>query len=234
MSASGKAYDYSLFKRVFGFVKPHRRVFNLTVLLTILLACVSPLRPVITQITIDNYIVHGDKQNLLNFTLLMLGLLLLQSLLQFMFSYYTNVLGQSVIRDLRVKLFSHIAKFNLKYFDKTPIGIAVTRLISDMETIADIFSDGLLLIISDILQMIGMVAFMFYLDWKMSLISLSTIPLLIIATRIFQKKIKATFNDVRNAVAALNSFVQEHLTGIRIVQIFNREAEEMKRFGMIE
>ncbi|MEO8147163.1 MAG: ABC transporter ATP-binding protein [Bacteroidia bacterium] len=233
MSASGKAFDFSLFKRVFGFVKPHRRVFNLTVLLTILLACVSPLRPVLTQITIDNYIVHGDKQSLLNFTLLMLGLLILQSLLQFLFSYYTNVLGQNVIRDLRVKLFAHISKFNLKYFDRTPIGIAVTRLVSDMETIADIFSDGLLLIISDILQMIGMIAFMFYLDWKMSLISLSTIPLLIIATRIFQKKIKATFNDVRNAVAALNSFVQEHLTGMRIVQIFNREDEEMKRFEKI-
>ncbi len=233
MSASGKAFDYQLFKKIFAFVKPHRNVFNATVALTIFLAIVSPLRPAVTQYTIDNFIATGDKHNLLNFTLLMLVLLLFQSALQFLFSYYTNVLGQNVIRDLRNKLFAHVSRFNLKYFDKTPIGIVVTRLINDMETIADIFSDGLLVIISDILQMAGIIAFMFYLDVELSFISLAVIPLLVIATRIFQKKIKATFNDVRNAVAALNSFVQEHITGIRIVQIFNREEEEMKRFEKI-
>lgn len=233
MSASGKAFDYKLFRQVFNYVKPHRKVFNITLLLTLLLAIVAPVRPFITQITIDHYIASGDKTKLLQYTLLMFGLLLSQSFLQFLFSYYSNVIGQNVIRDLRVKMFTHISKFNLKYFDKTPIGMVVTRMVSDMETIADIFSDGLLLIISDILQMIGIIAFMFYVDWRLALISLCTIPLLLIATRVFQQKIKASFNDVRNAVAKLNNFVQEHLTGIRIVQIFNREEEEMKRFEVI-
>lgn len=233
MSASGKAFDYNLFKQVFRFVKPHIKVFRITLLLTILLAIVAPIRPFITQITIDNYIANGDKIKLLQFTLVMLLLLIAQSFLQFLFSYYSNVIGQNVIRDLRKKLFTHIAKFNLKYFDKTPIGMVVTRMVSDMETIADIFSDGLLLIISDVLQLVGIIAFMFYVDWRLALISLCTIPLLLIATRVFQQKIKASFNDVRNAVAKLNNFVQEHLTGMRIVQIFNRETEEMKRFEAI-
>ncbi len=166
-------------------------------------------------------------------TLLMVGLLLFQSVLHYFHTYITNWLGQAVIKDLRVKLFRHIAKLRLKYFDKTPIGALVTRTVSDLETIADVFSEGLISIIGDLLQLIVFVAVMFYIDWRLALISLSTIPILLIATRFFQQGIKSAFRDVRTQVAALNTFVQEHITGMNIVQVFNREEAEMKSFVSI-
>lgn len=191
------------------------------------------MRPILVQYTVDHFILHPDKEGLFRMTLLMIGLLLLQSVVHYFHSYVTNWLGQVIIKDLRVKLFNHISRLRLKYFDHTPIGTLVTRTISDLETIADIFSEGLIVIFGDLLQLIVIIIVMFFIDWRLTLISLSTIPFLLLATRVFQQGIKEAFREVRTQVAALNTFVQEHITGMNIVQIFNREEEEQKRFETI-
>ena len=232
-SVTGNAFDFPILKKVFRFVKPYNGIFRLTVVLTIIMALLGPVRPWMAQITLDKFIAGNDNQGLLQMTILMILVLFIQSLLQFLHNYQTNLLGQNVIRDMRVKLYRHILDFKIPYFDKTPIGTPVTRTISDMETIADIFSDGLIVIIGDILQLVVIISYMFYIDWQLTLVSLSTIPILLIATNVFKNKIKSTFNDVRTQVAALNVFVQEHLTGIRIVQVFNREKQEMEGFREI-
>ena len=230
---SGKVIHFPLLKRIFAMTKPYRKTFNTAIFLTLILALISPLRPLLIKYTVDNFILIPNGPGLLQMTLLMTGLLLLQSLIQYYHTYITNWLGQTVIKDLRVKLFDHISRLRLKYFDRTPIGALVTRTVSDLETIADIFSEGLISIFGDLLQLIVIIGVMFYLDWRLALISLSTIPILLIATRIFQQGIRSAFREVRTQVAALNTFVQEHITGMNIVQIFNREDEEMKRFVAI-
>jgi ATP-binding cassette subfamily B protein len=230
---AGRAFDLNILKRIFRFTRPFRTAFYASVVLTLVLAVLGPLRPMLVQYTVDNKISHADSDGLLYMSLLLVGLLLLQTAIQYFHTYLTNWLGQAVIRDLRVDLFRHILKLRLKFFDRTPIGTLVTRSVSDMETIADIFSEGLIVIIGDLLQLIVIVVFMFVLDWKLSLISLATLPILLFATRFFQKGIRDSFRDVRTQVAALNGFVQEHLTGMNIVQVFNREEEELRRFRKI-
>ena len=230
---AGRAFDVNILKRIFRFTKPYRKGFYLSVGLTLLLAVLGPLRPMLVQYTVDTYISRFDGQGLLYMSLILVGLLLAQSAVQYFHTYLTNWIGQAVIRDLRIELFRHILRLRLKFFDRTPIGTLVTRSISDMETIADIFSEGLIVIIGDLLQLVVIIVFMFAIDWKLSLISLSTIPILLFATRFFQKGIRDSFRDVRTQVAALNSFVQEHLTGMSIVQVFNREDEELRRFKQI-
>lgn len=230
---TGKAFDQSLLSRIFDFSKPYRKIFITGVILTLLLAFTAPLRPFITQYILDHYISNDNRQGLLNAVLAMGIILVFQSIVQYYHSWYTSLLGQNVIRDLRHTLFSKMVSFRLRYFDRTPVGTTVTRSVSDMETFADIFSEGLIIIIGDLLQLTVIISVMFWMDWRLALISLSTIPLLVFATRIFQKKIKDTFGDVRTYVAALNSFVQEHLTGMRVVQIFNRENEEYRKFDAI-
>lgn len=232
-NVTGKAIDFPILKRIYAFTKPYKREFWISVVLTLVLAGVSPVRPILVQYTVDHFILHPDKEGLLRMTLLMIGLLLLQSVVHYFHSYITNWLGQVIIKDLRVKLFNHISRLRLKYFDHTPIGTLVTRTISDLETIADIFSEGLIVILGDLLQLIVIIIVMFFIDWRLTLISLSTIPFLLLATRVFQQGIKEAFRDVRTQVAALNTFVQEHITGMNIVQIFNREEEEQKRFETI-
>lgn len=233
MKVKGDAFDYRLLKRVFTYALPYRRVFIQSVALTLLLAALSPLRPLLTQFTIDRFVAGSDKAGLTGMIVLMLALLILQSISQYFHSYYTSLLGQQVILDMRKSLFRRMTSFRLSYFDRTPVGTAVTRNVSDMETIADIFSEGLIIIIGDFLQLFAIISVMFYVDWRLALISLSTIPLLLIATHIFKNKIKASFGDVRSEVSELNTFVQEHLTGMRIVQIFSREKEEYNRFRII-
>lgn len=232
-NVTGKAFDFPILKRIYSFTKPYKREFWISVVLTLVLAGVSPVRPILVQYTVDHFILHPDKEGLLRMTLLMIGLLLLQSVVHYFHSYITNWLGQVIIKDLRVKLFNHISRLRLKYFDHTPIGTLVTRTISDLETIADIFSEGLIVIFGDLLQLIVIIIVMFFIDWRLTLISLSTIPFLLLATRVFQQGIKEAFREVRTQVAALNTFVQEHITGMNIVQIFNREEEEQKRFEAI-
>lgn len=232
-SQSGKIFRFPVLKRIFRMTKPYKKKFLLAVILTFILAFLSPLRPLLIQHTVDHYILIPDHKGLLYFTLLMVALLFFQSIIQYFHTYLTNWLGQTVIKDLRVDLFRHITLLRLKYFDRTPIGALVTRTVSDLETIADIFSEGLISILGDLLQLIVIIGVMFYIDWRLALISLSTIPILLIATRIFQKGIRSAFREVRTQVAALNTFVQEHITGMNIVQIFNREDEEMNRFTAI-
>ncbi len=230
---SGKAFDFHLLSRVFGFTKPYRRIFYTTVLFTLLLAILGPLRPWLTQVALDNYISNSDVEGLIRITLIMILILIIQSVIQFFQNYQSNLLGQFVIRDLRVKLFGHIIRFKIAWYDKTAVGTPVTRTISDMETIADVFSDGVIVIIGDILQLVVIVGYMIYMDWQLTLIGLATIPFLMIATNIFKNSIKSAFNEVRTHVASLNVFVQEHLSGIRIVQMFNREEKEFVKFKVI-
>src|SRR5688572_27498774 len=230
---TGKAFDRSLLQRIFEFSKPYRRIFIASVVLTILLALTAPVRPFITQYILDHFIISNDRESVLLAVIAMAVILVLQSIMQYFHSWYTSLLGQNVIKDLRNTLFTKMLGFRLGYFDRTPVGTTVTRSVSDMETIADIFSEGLIIIIGDLLQLIVIITVMFWMDWRLALISLSTIPLLLIATRIFQQKIKETFGEVRTQVASLNTFVQEHLTGMRIVQLFNRENQEFKKFDAI-
>jgi ATP-binding cassette subfamily B protein len=193
-------------------------------------AALAPALPLLISKTIDGPVSAGDYTGLAKMMLVMVGILVLQSLIQFVNTYLAGWLGQNIIRDIRIQLYQKIIHLRLKFFDDTPIGRLVTRTISDIETLADVFSDGIAAIAGDILQLVLIITVMFYTDWKLSLISLSTIPLMLISTYIFKEKVKKSFNIVRNAVANLNSFVQEHITGMSIVQIFNSEKIEYKKF----
>ena len=230
---TGDAFNFSLLKRVMAYVKPYRAIFIWSVVLTILLAAIAPVRPLLVGYTLDRHILKGDYYGLLNITILMLVLLVLQTIFQYAHTLLTNKLGQSAIRDLRINVFNHISKLRLKFFDKTPIGQLITRTVSDLETIADIFSEGLIAMIGDLLQVIVLMSIMFYMDWKLTLAVLIPMPFLIIATRIFQKSIKVAFQEVRAEVSNLNTFLQEHISGIAIIQYFAREEQEYKKFEKI-
>ncbi|WP_412465910.1 ABC transporter ATP-binding protein [Pedobacter sp. KLB.chiD] len=233
MAVTGEVYNTGLLKRIFQYVKPYRAVFVWSVILTILLAAISPVRPFLIKYTLDHYILNGNYAGLVNMTMLMVFMLVLQSLIQYNHTLLTNTLGQSVIRDLRINVFNHITKLRLKFFDKTPIGQLITRTVSDLETIADIFSEGLISMIGDSLQVVVIVGVMLYTDWQLSLVVLLPIPLLIMATRKFQKAIKVAFQEIRNEVSNLNTFLQEHITGVSIVQYFAREKQEYRKFYAI-
>ena len=232
-SKTGNAFDMSLFKRLIKFTRPYRGVFYFVGISALLISGVAILRPKLVQITIDDYVVPRELDGLINIIALMGGVLIAEVLLQFLFTYYANWLGQQVIRDLRLKLFSHMLRFKMQYFDKSAVGKLVTRAVSDIETIASIFSQGLFVIISDLLKMIVILGFMAYESWQLTLISLIVMPFILYATRVFQKAMKKAFEDVRNQVSNLNSFVQERLTGMKIVQIFNREKIEYQKFKEI-
>ncbi|WP_129714584.1 ABC transporter ATP-binding protein [Pedobacter sp. SYP-B3415] len=232
-AVTGDAYDFGLMKRIFGYVKPYRRIFFWSVVLTILLAAVAPLRPWLIKYTLDHYILQDQHNGLVMMMVVMLVLLVLQSLIQYQHTLLTNHLGQSVIRDLRISVFNHITRLRLKFFDKTPIGQLITRTVSDLETIADIFSEGLIVIIGDVLQVAVIIAWMAFEDWELTIVVLLPMPLLIFATRIFQKSIKSAFQSVRAEVSNLNTFLQEHITGISIIQYFAREKQEYNKFKKI-
>jgi ATP-binding cassette subfamily B multidrug efflux pump len=231
--SSGSIIDFKVLKRILQFISPYRGRFYFVIGLTFVLGFLSPYRVYLTQIILDKYVAVGNYQMMLYFIIILLGLLILQSVLQYIHTYISGRIGQYVIRDIRIKLYEHIIGLRLRFFDKTPIGRLVTRTISDVETLADVFSEGLAAMLADLLQIVFILLFMFLTDWRLSLVSLSTIPLMFIATYIFKEKIKVAFNDVRNAVANLNSFVQEHLTGMNIVQIFGSEKREFEKFKSI-
>ncbi|MBB5619790.1 ATP-binding cassette subfamily B protein [Pedobacter cryoconitis] len=230
---TGDALNVGLLRRVFQYVKPYRSIFIWSVILTILLALIAPVRPFLIKYTLDNYILKGEHNGLVMMTMLMLFLLVVQSIIQYSHTLLTNTLGQSAIRDLRINVFNHITKLRLQYFDKTPIGQLITRTVSDLETISDIFSEGLIVIIGDILQVIAIIAVMFYADWELTVIVLLPMPLLIMATSIFQKSIKSAFQEIRTEVSNLNTYLQEHITGISIIQYFAREDQEFRKFKKI-
>ena len=232
-SVSGKAIDTKILRRIYQYLQPYLKAFYISVALTILLAIVAPVRPYLVQYTIDNFILKDDANGLFNMVFLMLGILGLQTVIQYYHTVLTNWLGQSAILDLRKLVFSHLLSLRLKYFDNTPIGTLVTRAVSDLETIADVFSEGLIVIIGDILQIAVIIGVMLYVDWRLTLISLATIPFLLIATYIFKERTKKAFQDVRVEVAKLNTFLQEHISGMRITQLFVREKAEMEKFKNI-
>ena len=230
---TGNAFDIKIFSRLMSFAKRYRLYFFIAASSTILLALFSVLSPYILINTVDDYILSKDKAGLLNYTLLMLGILFVEVALQFIFIYYANWVGQHIIRDIRSKIFRHILQFKMSYFDNNSVGKLVTRVVSDIETIAAFFSNGVFTILSDILKMFAVTIVMLVLNWKLALITLAILPILVYATKLFQVAIKATFQEVRNQVANLNGFVQERVTGMKIVQLFNRENIEYQNFKEI-
>lgn len=212
------------------YVKPYKVTFIIAAFLTVFLAVGALVQPILTEKAVNDYIMMGNYSGLVAMVALMVGILLVQTAGQYYQTYLTNSLGQSVIRNLRIDIFNHITSLKLRYFDRTPIGILITRTVSDLETIADIFSEGLISIIGDLLLVVSIVTYMIFRDWKLGLITLAPIPFLIGATYIFKEAIKSSFQEVRTQVARLNTFLAEHITGISIIQYFAREDQEMRKF----
>jgi ATP-binding cassette subfamily B protein len=231
--SSGKAFDFAIFLRLYKRGKPYRLPFFLTLILVLTLAGLVWIRPEQMRTILDEAVPQGNSIQIQNLVIAFIGMLLLEAILQYVQTQLANKVAQSITFDLRSEIFAHVLKFKLSYFDKTPVGQVVTRVISDVDGIADVFSAGILDIFRDLLKLVFIVGFMFWLDWKMTLIVLIPIPILFYATRLFQQAVKSSFNDVRDQVARINVFIQEHVSGMQIVQIFNREATEKERFNTI-
>ncbi len=225
-----KAFDIRLFKRILKYTKPYKNRYYGVVLFAILLSVFAALRPYLLKKTVDLYVETKDQQGLLRYVVLMGVVLLMEGISQFYFSYWANWLGQDIIKDIRIKLFQHLLSFRMKYFDNAPVGQLVTRSVSDIEQIARIFSQGLFMIISDLMKMVAVLFFMFFMNWHLSWIVIVAMPILFYITRIFQQKMQIAFEEVRTQVSNLNTFVQERVTGMKIVQLFNREAIEYEKF----
>ena len=228
-----KAFDIKLFKRILKYTKPYQFRFRGVILFAILLSLFAALRPLFLQITVDTFINPGNKTGLLLYSIIMGLVLLLEGLSQYYFVYWANWLGQDIVKDIRTKLFQHLLTFRMKYFDTAPVGQLVTRSVSDIEQIARIFSQGLFMIISDLMKMIVCLLVMFYMNWHLTVIVILAMPILVYITRIFQRKMQVAFEEVRTQVANLNTFVQERVTGMKIVQLFNREKIEYEKFKEI-
>jgi ATP-binding cassette, subfamily B, multidrug efflux pump len=231
--AKSKVFDVQLFKRLLHYIKPYTGFFILALTTVIGLAVFGALRPKVLQLAFDHNIEQKFEPGFLNYIVLMLGLLVLEVTCNLLFIYYASWLGQSVVRDIRIKLFNHILGFKMKYFDNSSVGVLITRTVTDMERIADIFGEGLFMIFSDILKMTVVGAVMFYMNWRLSVIVFVTLPIVLLATKVFQRYMKKAFEDVRTEVSNLNSFVQERITGMKIVQIFAREEIESNNFRAI-
>lgn len=229
----GEIFDWKILKRVFIFVKPYQGRFYFIIFLTVLLGIIAPIRPYLIKLTVDDYILQNNWQGLNLMLILLLVSAIVQVGVEFIHSYLSGWLGQNVVRDIRMQVYNHLMGMKLSFYDKTPIGRLVTRNISDIETLSNIFTQGIANILGDILQLIFILAAMLYLDWKLTLVTLTVLPFLLVGTYIFKEKVKDSFNDVRTAVSNLNSFVQEHVTGMAIVQIFNSEKREHKKFEAI-
>jgi ATP-binding cassette, subfamily B, multidrug efflux pump len=226
-------FDVRILKRVLGFARPYKKRFYLSIALAIILAVFTPIRPYLIQRTVDQHITFREYDWVIIITIIQIAFLLVETGLRFYFSYITSWLGQSVVKDMRVKVYDKVLNLNLRQFDKTPIGTLTTRTVDDIERVNDIFADGLIPIIADLLAIVSVLAYMFITDWQLTLICLIPFPILIIATYYFKESIKKSFNIVRNAVSDLNAFVQEHLTGMYIVQAFSAEKREFEKFKEI-
>lgn len=237
----GKAFDWKLLKRVLGYTKAYRGLFNFAIFLTIMLSFLVVVRPFMILHVLNEYVrvpVDANEQSfleshLLLFVVIMIGLLCFESIMQFVAQYITGLVGQRIVRDIRTQLHKKILGFRSRYFDNTPIGALVTRVISDIEAINDVFTQGFIVIAGDMLTIVVYLGAMLYVDWRITLVVLTPIPIMFIATWWFKNAVKQSFTDVRNQVSRLNTFVQEHITGMKIVQVFSREEEEMKRFDEI-
>lgn len=230
---TGKALDWKLLRRIMHYVKPYNGRFIVAAFLTIFLAVNALVQPILIQKTLDDYILKDNYAGLVFMVELMIGQLLIQTVAQYYQTYLTNSLGQSVIRDLRIDIFNHITSLRLQYFDRTPIGMLITRTVSDLETIADIFSEGLISIMGDLLLVIAVIGYMLFIDWKLALITLIPMPFLLLSTYVFKEAIKSSFQEVRTQVAQLNTFLAEHISGISIIQFFAREDQEMRKFKTV-
>ena len=228
-----KAFDTRLFKRILHYTKPYQWRFRGVIIFAISLSVFAALRPYLLKQTVDGYIKTHDQYGLLLYVILMGIVLLAEVFSQFYFVFWANWLGQDIVKDIRTKLFRHILSFRMKYFDLVPVGQLVTRSVSDIESIARIFSQGLFMIISDLMKMLVVLIFMFYMNWKLTWIVIVAMPILVFFTRIFQKKMQVAFEEVRTQIANMNSFVQERVTGMKIVQLFNREDIEFEKFKEI-
>lgn len=215
------------------YMKPYKGIFWASVVLTVLLAAVAPALPLLIEYTLDKYILTSNTSGLTWMLIVMIILLILQTVVRYYHTLTTNTLGQNVIRDIRIEVFNHITQLRLKYFDNTPIGRLITRTISDLETISNIFSQGLIQIIGDLLQLIVIIGVMFYTDWKLTFVVLIPMPLMIWATYIFKEAMKDAFVDVRKWVSNLNTFLQEHISGMAIIQYFSRDVQEIRKFEKI-
>lgn len=233
MADTGKAFDIKLFKRLLAFTKPYKGIFFFVAFAAIVMAGLSALRPHLLELAIDNSIVTKDSDQFMFYIIMMLVVLVFEVAFQLSFIYFANWLGQSVVKDLRVKLFKLMISFKMKYFDKNAVGRLTTRAVNDIETISSIFSEGLFMIISDLLKMLVIASVMFYKSWRLALIVFAILPVILYATRLFQRAMKIAFEDVRNQVANLNTFVQERISGMKIVQIFTREKTEYRHFKEI-
>ena len=231
--ASANAFDFKLFKRLLEFTKAYRLVFYFVAFTAVILSGLAILRPYFLERAIDESIIPRDPSGLIYFIVIMIGVLVLEVLFQFSFIFYANWLGQHIIKDLRISLFGLMMRFKMKYFDTSSVGRLTTRAVNDIETISSIFSQGLFMIIADLLKMTAIATFMLYQSWRLSLIVFVILPVILIATRLFQRAMKVAFEEVRSQVANLNSFVQERITGMKIVQVFAREQTEYKQFFAI-
>ena len=229
----GKAYDAKLMKRLLGYVKPYKKYVIFAILLNIFVAGLGPVRPYLTKVAIDDYIAQSNYNGLILIAALLFGSLMLQAFVQYFLTYYTQYLGQKTLYDLRTQLFEHVQKLALKYFDRTPIGRIVTRTTNDVESLGELFSSGIVMVFSDIFIIIWILAFMFFMDIPLSLVTLSVLPVLIYGTFLFRKKVRESYRDVRLHLARLNSYMQEHIMGMSVVQIFRKEKDEMKKFSSI-
>jgi subfamily B ATP-binding cassette protein MsbA len=230
---TGKVFDMKLFKRLLSYIKNYRFAFIIASSAVILLALAAAIRPILLIKIVDDFISTKNSKQVLNYSLIMFGVLLMQVLFQFLFIFYANYLGQHIIKDIRVQLFKHVAYFRMNYFNNTAVGKIVTRVVSDIETIASIFGQGLFMIISDLLKMVIIIIVMLYKNWQLALIVFTALPILIYATKIFKDAMKSAFKEVRAEVANLNSYIQERLTGMKIVQLFSREKIEYNHFKEI-
>jgi len=229
----GKAYDSQLMKRLLAYVKPYKKYVVIAIVLNILVSALGPLRPYLSKIALDDNIANKDFQGLLVICSILLGSLMLQALIQYFLTYYTEFTGQKIVYDLRIQLFSHVQKLALKYFDKTPVGRTVTRVTNDVDSLNEMFSSGIVSIFSDIFSIIWIFIFMFAMSWDLSLVTLAVLPALFYATFLFRKKVRENYRDVRKHIARLNSFMQERITGMNVVHIFAKEKNELKNFSVI-
>lgn len=228
-----KIFDLTLLRRIFSFARPYRQTLYLSLTLSVVLACLAPLRPYLIQLSVDKYIQDHLLEGLIWISVIQLGILLIESLLRFWFMYRINWLGQTTVNDMRKAVFRKILHQNISYYDRTPIGTLTTRTVNDIEAVNDVFSEGIISIVADVLTIIAIMIVMLITDWRLTLICLSTFPILIIATYFFKESVNKSFHRVRNAVAQLNAFVQEHITGMYIVQAFAAEQRETEKFKEI-
>jgi ATP-binding cassette, subfamily B, multidrug efflux pump len=229
----GKAYDAKLMKRLLGYIKPYKKYVIFAILLNIIVAALGPVRPYLTKIAIDDYIFNSDYDGLLLISIILFGTLLLQAVIQYFLTFFTQYLGQKTLYDLRTQIFNHIQKLALRFFDKTPIGRIVTRATNDVEALGELFSSGIVMVFSDVFIILWILAFMFFMDIELSLVTLSVLPALIYGTFLFRRKARESYRDVRLHLARLNSYMQEHITGMSVVKIFNKEKDELKEFSSI-